>query len=1181
MKKMKIQEVFFSRLTFQGICLEDKQEYYPLIQLSEDNQLISTLCSCGQETGVCSHAEALYDQVITPYGTNISYEYEKSFIKSFFFQAFSYHEQDHICIEPTQEALSVELNYDKLIFNADQQLLQEVEKILLNDEPKDETNSLEFSSLPEEEFRLYNAKRPSFDFRFRLSVYNDLGKFLFLKQLFNPLKVSVEPKKLDSWHLKIQADHFIIEALISSLYMNEIVKDLNFDITKTPLHQGTVDVKLELCFDQKSQELKVEKKIREPALNIAYKLSDYVFVSSVGFFANKLDDIFEGHKIDHVSEFFKKYKSHIPELFAGVEVELHKQKAHYALNMTKKGELVITLVKVGDLAVNSLTDHLFVPFILIDQKKLIELEGSLFDEMVKVVPKENLKTFLNRYKNFFKDYPAFMWHMAQVQENLDYTFDGKVLEFTKKNHEENSFEFIDCGDFIYIEGSGFYPKVSLEGGSKIVSGLKVPLDNIESFLHDNRQDLALIKGFFASDCPLENVVLSIELSDRGNLITKPMMALKQGVDEGSVLWLGSYTYTKKQGFKEVPTDLKMPVLFAHPAKFGLHELFGLLELLQTSLKERLKVDPRLKIPEKLELEIEEISYEKPYLAFGFYKSSLGKCPVSFLKKAYEKGDRSICTEAGLLDLTDERFGFLKHINIHKDGSFSLDPLSFFKLGLYEDVKFSQHLNEHPFIQSINLADEEGPLDLNGYTSMLRPYQEKGVKWLQNLFRLGLSGLLCDEMGLGKTHQAIAFIAVMANHKAFLKTLVVCPTSVLYHWQKQLKSYLPHQKVYLYHGQARQFDLEKFEEGIILTSYGVLRSDIEIFSKIDFDLSIYDELQIAKNPHSKVYAALSKIQTLMKIGLSGTPIENTIEDLKALFDLILPKLLPKSAEFKEKFLIPIERNYDKKARIRLNKVTAPFIMRRLKKDVLKDLPDKVETDMLCEMTATQETFYQKIVQEQKASLLNMLNNEKEGTLHVFALLTKLKQLCDHPSLIETTLDPFKEEMSGKWELFKELLAEARDSGQKVVVFSQYLEMLNIIEKYLKKQGIGFASLRGSSMDRAEQVKRFQEDPQCEVFVGSLLASGVGIDLTAASVVIHYDRWWNPAKEAQATDRVHRIGQSRGVQVFKLITKDTIEERIDWLIKDKLRLIDTLDAEEGPDLFKNFTKKELLALVESLA
>lgn len=319
---------------------------------------------------------------------------------------------------------------------------------------------------------------------------------------------------------------------------------------------------------------------------------------------------------------------------------------------------------------------------------------------------------------------------------------------------------------------------------------------------------------------------------------------------------------------------------------------------------------------------------------------------------------------------------------------------------------------------------------------------------------------------------------------------------------------------------------------------------------------------------------------MKLGLSGTPIENTIEDLKALFDLILPKLLPKTSEFKEKFLIPIEKNFDKKARMRLNKVTGPFIMRRLKKDVLKDLPEKVETDMLCEMTPIQEQIYHKVISEQKSSLINMLSSENEGTLHIFALLTKLKQLCDHPCLIETGLDPFKEEMSGKWELFKELLQEARDSGQKVVVFSQYLEMLNIIESYLKKQGIGFASLRGSSLDRKEQVRRFQEDPKCEVFVGSLLASGVGIDLTAASVVIHYDRWWNPAKEAQATDRVHRIGQNRGVQVFKLITKDTIEERIDWLIKDKLRLIDTLNTDEGPDLFKNFTKKELLQLVESL-
>lgn len=1177
---MVLKEILFSRQTFQGVCQDGQEEFYPLIQLSEENQIQNVICSCGQETGLCKHADLLFERVVDSKGNSLSQEYEKSFLKSLFMHFFSFHEDEIFEISRHQEHLHVQFKKESLEFKASSFDLDEIEKILLNTEVKDETNSLEFSSLPEDELYLYQANRPSFDFRFRLSVFNDLAKYIYLKDPLSKLFVNLVYLEDHKWDMRLKFDHIDIKVLSKSGLIQDCVCDLTPQITKTPLHQGSIDIKLELYFDAKTGDLKIEKKAQHIPQEGRVDLNGYVFVPDQGFYSKQLDPIFEHHRIEDVPAFFDKYKAHISQLLTSVDVVGHKEKAHYHLEMLPSGHLSVRLDKAGPYDVNIETDHFFNPYILMGKKLLVELEEVLFDEMVKVITKDHLKSFLNRHRQFLKRYSGFEWHMASVQENLDYVFNGKDLEFIQKHTEDVEQDYLDCGDFIYIEGSGFYPKVSHEGGSKIVSGLVVKEPNLESFLHDNRADLALIKGFFAPSSPLENVLLSIELSDKGSLITNPIMVLKPDYSPKDVLWLGAYTFTKNEGFKEVPSDLKIPVLFAHRSKFGLHELFGLLDLLQTSLKDRLQIDVRLKIPEKLTFEIDEITNQKPYLAFGYYHSALGKCPLSYIKKAYEKGERSICTEAGLIDLTDERFGFLKHLSVHKDGSFSLDPMSFYKLGLYEDVSFSNDLDEHPFIKAVNHQEDDKALDLSGYTSSLRPYQETGVKWLQSLFRLGLSGMLCDEMGLGKTHQAIAFVAVMANQKAHLKTIVVCPTSVLYHWEKQLKNFLPHQKLHLFHGQARSFNPENFESGILLTSYGVLRSDIEMISKIPFDLSVYDELQIAKNPQSKVYAALQKVQTLMKIGLSGTPIENTIEDLKALLDLLLPKLLPKASEFKEKFLIPIERNYDKKARARLNKVTAPFIMRRLKKDVLKDLPDKVETDMLCEMSPQQQVIYHKIVSEQKSSLLNMLSNEKEGTLHVFALLTKLKQLCDHPSLIEPGLDPFKEDMSGKWDLFKELLQEARDSGQKVVVFSQYLEMLNIIETYLKKSGIGFASLRGSSMDRADQVKRFQEDPKCEVFVGSLLASGVGIDLTAASVVIHYDRWWNPAKEAQATDRVHRIGQNRGVQVFKLITKDTIEERIDWLIKDKLRLVDTLSAEEGPDLFKNFTKKELLALVESL-
>jgi SNF2 family DNA or RNA helicase len=1179
---MHLEEIYFSRQTFQGACADKKEVFYPLIQLSSDQEIESFLCSCGHEDSICKHAKLLFESIIYPDNTTISSRFEKSFIRAFMMSLYAHHSHDLGEID-IKTKIDWTLGDNHLVIEGSKKEIAEMQLMIENDEIRDETNSLEFSSLPEVELKAYEAKRPTLDFRFRLSNFNDLSKYLFLKmEKDNPfLEIQPSMKKKGLWELDLTIEKLKISSQITQEVLQDLIMFFDPLLTKTPLFEGSVDEKIELDLDPETLDLKIEKKKRELDKANRQEIGEYVFIPKVGFFRKELDSIFLDKKIDDMAVFFKKYRGHLSSLLKNCTLDEEKKIPSYHLKVHSNGELVVTLHKVGQTVIDPKKDRLFGPYLLHDKKVFFELEGVLFDEIVKTIPKNMLKTFLTKHRAFLALHKGFELHMSCIQENVGYVFEKGLLSFVQKKQEDVKEDVIDCGEYLYIPHLGFYPKASLEGGSKIVSGLCVEENALESFIHENRQDLMLIKGFFTEESPLDNVILSIELSDKGFITTSPLMVLKPGFNEDEVLWLGSYTYTKNKGFCDVPSALKMPVIFSHKSRFGLHELFGLLELLETSFKGRLKIDPRLQIPEKLSMIIEDMSDDKPYLAEGFYVSELGRTPLLYIKKAYEKGERSLCTDAGLLDLTQERFGFLKHIQITSEGRFPLDALSFYKLGLYENLEFAQKLNEHPLIKSLDHEDDKMPLDLSGYTSSLRPYQETGVKWLKNLYRLGLSGLLCDEMGLGKTHQAIAFIAVLANQKTALKTIVVCPTSVLYHWERQLKSYLPQIEVKLYHGQARVFDETKPFCGILLTSYGVLRSDIEMFSKMEFDCAVYDELQIAKNPSSKVYSALNKIQTQIKVGLSGTPIENTIEDLKALFDLILPKLLPKTQEFKEKFLIPIEKNYDKNARLRLNRVTAPFIMRRLKKDVLKDLPEKIETDMLCELSDVQLNIYHQIIREQKDSILSSLMEDKQGTLHVFALLTKLKQLCDHPYLLDKSIDPFQEGVSGKWELFIELLQEARDSGQKVVVFSQYLEMLSLIEKYCKKHKIGYATIRGSSMDRAEQVKKFQEDPKCEIFIGSLLASGVGIDLTAASVVIHYDRWWNPAKEAQATDRVHRIGQSRGVQVFKLITKDTIEERIDWLIKDKLRLIETLSTDEGPEIFKNFTKKELLELVESLS
>jgi len=348
----------------------------------------------------------------------------------------------------------------------------------------------------------------------------------------------------------------------------------------------------------------------------------------------------------------------------------------------------------------------------------------------------------------------------------------------------------------------------------------------------------------------------------------------------------------------------------------------------------------------------------------------------------------------------------------------------------------------------------------------------------------------------------------------------------------------------------------------------------------FEVAIFDEIQIAKNHASQTHKALSAVQARMRLGLSGTPIENRLRELKSLFDIILPSYLLSDVEFRDRFIHPIEKQNDEERKSQLGRLIKPFILRRKKQEVLTDLPEKIEQIEYCSLSAEQRELYSEVTDLMRATVYQTLKETSNPIpyMHVFAAFMKFKQICNHPALYLDDVQNFQDHVSGKWNLFTELIHEAVGSRQKVVVFSQYLNMIAIIELYLKKTGIGFASIKGSTRDRVKPLKKFREDPNCTVFVASLLAAGVGIDLTVASIVIHYDRWWNPAKENQATDRVHRIGQNRGVQVFKLVTKNTIEEHIHELIERKKGLFESIVGSEDQITYLN--REELLEVFEKM-
>ncbi len=489
-----------------------------------------------------------------------------------------------------------------------------------------------------------------------------------------------------------------------------------------------------------------------------------------------------------------------------------------------------------------------------------------------------------------------------------------------------------------------------------------------------------------------------------------------------------------------------------------------------------------------------------------------------------------------------------------------------------------------FLKKLMDARPSSPLPaLRGMTSTLRPYQRIGVEWIMFLHENGLGGLLCDDMGLGKTHQIMAFMVFLKEHRRVKRPfLVVCPTTVLSHWDNKIREHAPALKTEFYYGGQR--DLQSIIRGnhVLLTSYGILRRDIEELKQVHFSLAVFDEIQHIKNSQTLAHQAAREIDTSMKIGLTGTPIENALVELKALMDQMVPGYLGTNEYFVRRYVESDPSGGDGSLSPRkeeLSRLIGPFVLRRIKKTVLTELPQKIEDVRTCRLSEDQVRLYRDAIASRGKGLRDELAKEGEPVpyMHIFALLNLLKQICDHPLLLDGRPGDDEHYESGKWELFKELLAESLDSGQKVVVYSQYLGMIKIMEQYLRKLSTGFVTLTGASRNRGAIVSRFNDDPDCRVYVGSLKAGGMGIDLVAASVVIHYDRWWNAAKEDQATDRVHRIGQRRGVQVFKLVTQGTLEEKISAIIEKKRNLMESVVREDDPGLLKTFSREELMEML----
>jgi superfamily II DNA or RNA helicase len=456
---------------------------------------------------------------------------------------------------------------------------------------------------------------------------------------------------------------------------------------------------------------------------------------------------------------------------------------------------------------------------------------------------------------------------------------------------------------------------------------------------------------------------------------------------------------------------------------------------------------------------------------------------------------------------------------------------------------------------------------------LRPYQEAGLSWLKFIHDIGSGGVLADDMGLGKTVQTIALLLAVKQEEKQVRALIVAPTSVVTNWERELARFAPTLSVALWHGADRkeQSDSVKRAE-VIITSYALLRRDEEFLANLDLTYAILDEAQHIKNPMSATAAAAKRVKAKRRLALTGTPIENRLSEIWSIFDFVSPGLLGPLEKFESRFSRPIEAG-DYKMAQRLRSTIHPFILRRTKQEVAKDLPEKIETDQICDLTGDQRSIYHQVAREVRAQVLGEVERVglAKSQLQILAGLTKLRQAACDPRLLGLPRE-FTDEDSGKLVALRELVAEAIEGGHKVLVFSQFVMMLKIIERAMKEDGVTYEYLDGSTKDRAQRVDRFQNDPSVPVFLISLKAGGTGLNLTAADTVIHFDPWWNPAVEQQATDRAHRIGQTKVVTAYRLVAAGTIEEKILLLKAKKRELVASVLSEDAGGA-KKLTKTDL--------
>ena len=1233
LEKNRVKDVVFSRYTYQVQVEEPslKEGVWSFLQFDKKNRLKNSFCSCEGEEDVaaCVHITVAFLFIFSGKKEPLHQRFQTS-LWNLLFQRLSFdvgYSFTTIKEEKKGEfrlhnALEKEI-FSICFFNNKGRLsydYKEFKDLLKDEEHNQKETSLKLSELTESELKRWQEGRPSSKVLYELSCFVDIAQWVMLKiergniedytlsfsYGENTFPLALHLTFPDLMELTFALSEEDLIAIIPTLKeVNSPLKVFDCGVEQiSSISYQEKEKSFYFSFFNKEEFSLLETKKSTP-------VGPWLYIPEHGFFSRKSDFFLKNSVIleGKIESFLDKYSEALSKVFLNsknpISISSGPKPLFYALSFDEEKNLMVQgyLENKEDLLGSEVA--IFGTWVYLPKRGFFKILKEPFPFINKRINKTNVGKFVSEYRNALKDYPGFITHLATVEARLSYVLSKEdQLLFDSASLASNEEDYVDYASWAYLKGQGFFPKVSLFSGVSVRPGVTIEKEDISVFIKMNREELECVPGFFSEVFPLLKSGLAIKIKKDQSLLIEPIYETKRGKSLSKLRFFNDFVYEKGKGFSELASEFRLPEYFQKKRKIlaSKVDLFfsETFSVLQPYI---IFIDSELVEPKDLRLVISSIKKGEGrgelYEMGMAYKSELGEVSSQELLAGIDDNKRFVFSKAGRVDLLEERFSWLRDLYRKKgekgveEGALKLTGLELLRLHAIDPDGLENCMEvvndeEKKIIYKLIKGESVEPPNIKGLKSNLRNYQEVGVKWLWFLYSNALSGVLCDDMGLGKTHQTLALIASIVNEikkkKQNLtgKILVVCPTSVLYHWEEKLELFLPKVQVVTYYGAKRSFKKFTKKKTVLLTSYGTLRVDKDLFKDKFFDLVVFDEMQIAKNAKSILYGALNGLSASMKLGLTGTPIENSILELKALFDLVLPGFMPVKKEFEQEYMMPIEQKMEEGLlqKKKLSKLINPFLLRRIKEDVLDDLPEKIEEISHCDLLPKQKELYKKVLLGSRKGIFKELENSSSSVsyIHVFALLNHLKQICNHPaSYLKVPLD-YKKYESGKWELFKELLNEAKESRQKVVVFSQYLMMLDIMEYHLRDLGVSYASIRGATVKRAEELKRFNTDPDCLVFLGSLQAVGLGVDLTAASVVIHYDRWWNAAKENQATDRVHRIGQTRGVQVFKLVTKNSFEERIDALIEKKGKLMEEIIGKDDQHVIKSFSREELVELLK---